>query len=97
MKGYVITVDFELAPEHRQKFLELVIANGKASERDEPGCKRFDICLPREQPNHVFLYEIYDDEPAFKAHLEARHYKEFSAAIQGMVVGRKIVVADWAA
>jgi autoinducer 2-degrading protein len=97
MKGYVITVDFEIAPAHREEFLKLVIANGKASERDEPGCKRFDICVPREQPNHVFLYEIYDDEAAFKAHLEAKHFKEFAAATEQMIVGRKIVAADWVA
>jgi autoinducer 2-degrading protein len=97
MKGYVITVDFEISHAHFDEFLKLVIANGKASERDEPGCKRFDICLPREQPNHVFLYEIYADEAAFKAHLETPHFKEFAAATQHMVAGRKLMACDWVA
>jgi quinol monooxygenase YgiN len=53
--------------------------------------------VPREQPNHVFLYEIYDDEAAFKAHFEAKHFKEFAAATEQMIVARKIVAADWVA
>ena len=97
MKGYVVTVDFEIAPAHRDEFLKLVVANGKASERDEPGCKRFDICVPRDRPGRVFLCEIYDDENAFKAHLETKHFKEFAAATKDMVVARTLVVADWVA
>jgi autoinducer 2-degrading protein len=95
MKGYVITVEFEIAHAHFDEFLKLVSANGKASERDEPGCKRFDVCVPRETPNTVFLYEIYDDEAAFKAHLETRHFKEFAAATQHMITARKVVACDW--
>jgi autoinducer 2-degrading protein len=97
MKGYVITVDFEIAPIHLEAFLALVIANAKASERDEPGCKRFDVCRVREAPNHVFLYEIYADEAAFKAHLEAKHYLEFRDATQHMIIARKITACDWLA
>lgn len=97
MKGYVVTVDFEVAPARRDAFLKLVIANGKTSERDEPGCRRFDICVPRDPPGRVFLYEIYDDENAFKAHLETNHFKEFAEATKDMIVGRKLVVADWVA
>jgi (4S)-4-hydroxy-5-phosphonooxypentane-2,3-dione isomerase len=97
MKGYVIAVDFEIAPVHVDAFIDLVSKNGKTSERDEPGCQRFDVCRVRDEPNRVFLYEIYDDEAAFKAHLETAHYKSFRDAVQHMVVSRKLIPCDWVA
>jgi (4S)-4-hydroxy-5-phosphonooxypentane-2,3-dione isomerase len=97
MKGYVIAVEFEVAPPHIDEFLRLVIENGKASERDEPGCKRFDICRRRDEPNRIFLYEIYDDEAAFKAHVETPHFLKFRDATEKMVVGRKLWACDWLA
>lgn len=47
--------------------------------------------MPLDGSPHVFLYEIYDDEAAFKAHLQTPHFKSFSAATAVMVQDRKIV------
>jgi len=47
--------------------------------------------VPLDGSPHVFLYEIYDDEAAFKAHLQMPHYKSFAAATAAMVQDRKIV------
>jgi len=97
MKGYVISVEFDVAHVHIDEFLRLVTKNAKASERDEPGCRRFDVCRTRDDPNRVFLYEIYDDEAAFKAHLETAHFKEFRDETQHMIAHRKITACDWLA
>ena len=91
MTGYVITVDFHLKPESRDKFLGLVRENAALSLANERGCRRFDVCVPLDGSPQVFLYEIYDDEAAFKAHLETPHYKSFAAAAASMVQDRKIV------
>ena len=97
MKGYVVAVEFEIAPDKFAAFMPLMAKNAEASRRDEPGCRRFDVCVPRERRNCVFLYEIYDDEAAFQAHLQSRHFKEFAAATQDMITGRKLVACDWVA
>ena len=36
------------------------------------------------------LYEIYDDEAAFAAHLASAHFKVFAQAIQGFVRERRL-------
>lgn len=94
MTGYVITVDFLLERESRESFLARVRENAVLSLCREKGCRRFDVCVPRDGPAHVFLYEIYDDEAAFKLHLETPHFKSFAAATASMVRDRKIVALD---
>lgn len=91
MTGYVITVDFTIKPESRDRFLALVRENAAQSVRTEAGCRRFDVCVPEDGSSRVFLYEVYDDEAAFKAHMRTTHFKAFAAATAVMVQDRKIV------
>jgi (4S)-4-hydroxy-5-phosphonooxypentane-2,3-dione isomerase len=97
MKGYVVTVEFDIVPSQLGAFLPLMVANAEASLRDEPGCRRFDVCRPHDRENRVFLYEIYDDEAAFQAHLLTAHFKSFASATKDMIAARKIVACDWIA
>jgi autoinducer 2-degrading protein len=94
MKGYVVTVEFDIDPAQFAVFMPLMIQNAAASLRDEKGCRHFDVCWPRDVANRVFLYEIYDDEAAFQAHLQTDHFKSFAAATKDMITGRKIVACD---
>jgi quinol monooxygenase YgiN len=56
----------------------------------EPWCREFNITVLANNPNHVFLFEVYDNEDALKAHLQTPHYLKFRAATQGMVVDRNV-------
>jgi (4S)-4-hydroxy-5-phosphonooxypentane-2,3-dione isomerase len=94
MTGYVVTVEFDIDPAQLAAFMPLMSENAKASLRDEKGCRHFDVCRPRDVPNRVFLYEIYDDEAAFQAHLQTDHFKAFAAATKDMITARKIVACD---
>jgi quinol monooxygenase YgiN len=90
--SYVVTVEFEIRPEAWERFKPIMLANARASAGDEPGCRQFDVCVAPDGAPKIFLYEVYDDEAAFKAHLETRHFKEFAAVTADMVASRKIVV-----
>ena len=57
-------------PTRRPEILE----NAAASVRDEAGCRQFDVAQDASKPEQFFLYEIYDDEAAFKAHMETPHF-----------------------
>ena len=94
MTGYVITVEFDIDPARLDAFMPLMRENAKTSLRDEKGCRRFDVCRPRDVPNRVFLYEIYDDEAAFQAQLHSAHFKAFAAATKEMITARRIVACD---
>jgi (4S)-4-hydroxy-5-phosphonooxypentane-2,3-dione isomerase len=82
----VILVEFTLAPETRAEFRRLVLENASASLRDEPGCRQFDVLIPEGDPgDRVVLYEIYDDDEAFAAHVRTGHYARFAEATEALV------------
>ena len=89
--SYVITVVFRAKPAHRAAFREAMIENATASRTREPGCRQFDVC---EKPDgaEIFLYEIYDDEAAFKAHLATDHFKRFNAQTTPWVADKRVTI-----
>jgi quinol monooxygenase YgiN len=84
---YVNAVDLDIIPAEREKFLEAIKENGAASV-NEPGCRQFDIVVLASDPNHFFLYEVYDNEAAYKAHRETGHFKKYAATTANMVAKR---------
>ena len=78
MKKLVIAVELTIEPEHMEAFMREMQRNAAASVNDEPGCRQFDVCLDEDLPHRVFLYEIYDDDAAFAAHLQTSHYAVFN-------------------
>jgi quinol monooxygenase YgiN len=94
MTPFVIIVDFQLKPGVRPAFRRLVDSNAQASATREPGCRRFDVVEPRGEADRVLLYEIYDDDVAFHAHLKSAHYAEFDAASAPLVAGKSVIRCD---
>lgn len=72
MLALLVTVHMQ--PEHRDAFLESMLDDARGSVNDEPGCFRFDVLQDDNDPNTIYLYEIYKDQAAFDAHLKAPHY-----------------------
>ncbi len=85
---FVVTVSFVLKPDKRESFLQLILENARQSVSQEPGCQRFDVCENPDKPEEIFLYEVYDDHEAFKAHKTMQHYLDFSAGVAGMVADK---------
>ena len=79
MSGFVIIVDFRLRAGAQAQFRRMIDANARASVKDEPGCRRFDVVEPESEPGRILLYEIYEDETAFEAHCRAAHFLAFDA------------------
>ena len=78
-----ITVEFQIKPAHRDAFMSEMKANAVATVAREPGCRQFDVCVAGDDPNKVFLYELYDDKAAFDAHLKTPHFLAFDAKAKG--------------
>jgi quinol monooxygenase YgiN len=85
---FVNAVDLDIVPAERDNYLAALKENGAAAVK-EPGCKRFDIINLNSDPNHVFLYEVYDNEAALKAHREIDHFKKYVATTAKMVAKRE--------
>ena len=64
----------------RDKFLKAIEADALGSERDEPGCLRFNVLQDAQDKNVYYFYEAYRDEAALEAHRAAPHYAVWRAA-----------------
>ena len=84
MSKLVVLVEIATKPGAQQAFASAIGANARASV-NEPGCRRFDVCTDPQASDRVTLYEIYDDEAAFDAHMRTPHYLEFAAASKALV------------
>ncbi len=91
MSRFVITVAFDLHDGALREFLPMIVENADRSRNAEPGCERFDVLVPKDSNNQVFLYEIYTDKAAFGEHLKAQHFLEFNSASGRLVKAKKIV------
>lgn len=86
---FVNSVDLDINPADTAKYLELAKENG-ANAVKEPGCREFNIHVSAKDPNHVFLYEVYDNAAALEAHRNTDHFKKYAAATKNMVVKRDV-------
>lgn len=84
---YIAAIDLVIVPQDIAKYLEAVRENAAASIR-EPGVRAFNVSVLAGTPNHVFLYEVYANEAAWKAHRESPHFKKYMATTASMIAER---------
>ncbi|MDJ0630557.1 MAG: putative quinol monooxygenase [Rhodobacter sp.] len=87
---HVVVVDFAVNPERMAEFLPLMKVQAQNSLDLEDGCKRFDVCIDRHDPNRILLYELYVDDAAFQSHLKSAHFIAFDRAVSDMVVEKTV-------
>ncbi|WP_298922282.1 putative quinol monooxygenase [uncultured Roseobacter sp.] len=87
---YAVVVTFTIKSNRLAEFLPLMEHNARASLANEPGCHQFDIATDPARLTEVFLYELYEDETAFRQHLKTQHFKEFDAAAADMIKDKSI-------
>lgn len=75
-----IWVKARVKPEQRQRFLEAIEQDALGSERDEPGCLRFNVLRDEKDPDLYYFFEVYKDQAALEAHRAAPHYAVWRAA-----------------
>ena len=73
-------VKVRVKPEGRERFLQAIEVDALGSEKDEPGCLRFNVLHDHQDPNVYYFFEVYRDEAALEAHRAAPHYAVWRAA-----------------
>jgi quinol monooxygenase YgiN len=71
---YIVVAPIQIKKGFKERFLEEMIGDARGSVTNEPGCLRFDVVQDSNDPDRIWLYEVYRDEDAFQAHLQAPHY-----------------------
>jgi len=77
---FALWVKVRVKPDGRERFLKAIETDALGSERDEPGCYRFNVLQDTSDPNTYFFYEVYEDESALEKHRATPHYATWRAA-----------------
>ena len=88
---YVVAVFFDIKPERVSSFSKAVLQIARLSLDDEPGCKTFDVSIDPTDAGSFLIYEIYEDEAAFNAHLTSAHFKQFSAQVADWILHKRVL------
>jgi len=86
---YVAAIDLDIVPAEIEKFKAALMENAAASVK-EPGCREFNIHVLASNPNHIFIYEVYDNEAAAQAHRQTDHFKKYAGITGNMVAKREV-------
>jgi (4S)-4-hydroxy-5-phosphonooxypentane-2,3-dione isomerase len=91
---YVVIVFFEAKPEHVAAVRGALLGQARNSLEREKGCRQFDVAEDPVDPAAFFLYETYDDEAAFKAHLETEHFKTFNEMVTPWTASKRVLTYE---
>ena len=87
---YVNAVDIDVMPGQIETYLAAIKEVGAATIKTEPGCSEFDITVSQKDPNHLFIFEVYDNAAAFDTHLKTDHYKKYAMTAKDTVAKREV-------
>jgi len=88
---HVIVAEIRIESEHRERFMEEMVADASGSVEHEPGCLQFAVVKDERDPNHLFLFEVYRDRAAFEAHKGMPHYLKWQNAVSDWFAAPAVV------
>ena len=74
-------VKVRVKPDQRKRFLDAIEVDALGSEKDEPGCARFNVLQDEKDENVYYFFEVYKDQAALEAHRNAPHYAVWRGAV----------------
>lgn len=87
---YVRVAEIEIDPAHLEAYTAAVKEQIEAAIELEAGVLALYSVADKDNPAHVFVFEMYADIDAYKAHLETAHFKKYKVATQDMVKSLKL-------
>jgi autoinducer 2-degrading protein len=86
---HVLVVEYDIVPAEIDKYLTAIKELGAASAK-EPGFRQLVITTSQKDPNHVLLFELWDNAAAHTAHVTTDHFKRYQAATGNMIAKRDV-------
>lgn len=94
MNKVALVVDLKLTPGRLDDFVARASRHGETCLAQEKGCLRFDIVVPQDGEDQVFLYELYANQAAVDTHLATAHMAQYLEDTKYMIAERKRIVCD---
>jgi (4S)-4-hydroxy-5-phosphonooxypentane-2,3-dione isomerase len=86
---YILVVEFDIVPGEIDKFMT-AIKELAAAAVNELDCRHFHIAISQKDPNHVLLFEAWDNAAAVEAQFATDRFKKYQATTANMVAKRDI-------
>jgi quinol monooxygenase YgiN len=88
---YAQLAELEIDPAQLEAYKAAVKEHIETAVRVEPGVLVLYAVAHKDVPARITVFEIYKDADAYKAHLEAPHFKKYKATTETMVKSLKLV------
>jgi quinol monooxygenase YgiN len=88
---YMQIAEIEIDPAHLEDYKAAVREHIEAAIRVEPGVLVLYSVFEKDNPTHIRVFEIYASTEAYRAHLEAPHFKKYKTVTEKMVKSLKLV------
>jgi quinol monooxygenase YgiN len=88
---YVQLAELEIDAAQLEAYKAAVREHIETAIRVEPGVLVLYAVAHKDDPARITVFEIYKDSEAYKAHLEAPHFKKYKATTETMVKSLKLV------
>jgi quinol monooxygenase YgiN len=82
--AYVVAATYR-AKEGEEETIRETLEITAPLSRSEPACRFFQAHRSPEDPRVFFLYEQYDDEAGYQAHMETEHFEKY---VRGRIIPR---------
>jgi quinol monooxygenase YgiN len=86
---HILVVEYDIVPAEVDKYLTAVKELGAASVK-EPGFRQLFITRSQKDPNHVLLFELWDNAAAHAAHINTDHFKKYQEITGNMIAKRDV-------
>ena len=86
---HILVVEYDIVPAEIDKYLAAIKDLGAAAVK-EPGCRQLSIAVSQKDPNHVLLFEAWDNAAALDAFLASDLFKKYQATVGSMIAKRDI-------
>ena len=93
-KKVALVVEFSVKPELLSDFVELMQSHAALTLKSEPGCEKFEVLVPQENDNCIFLYELYTDSEAVEEHMNSELLASTRGSYDNMINSKRVVWCD---
>jgi quinol monooxygenase YgiN len=88
---YVQIAEIEIDPAQLEAYRAAVKEHAETAIREEPGVLVLYAVSEKDNPTHIRVFEVYASREAYRAHLEAPHFKKYKTVTEKMVKSLKLV------
>jgi quinol monooxygenase YgiN len=89
--NHVQLAELQINPAQLEAYSAALREQIETAIRVEPGVLALHAVAHTDDPARISVFEIYEDSDAYRAHLEAPHFKKYKETVEKMVKSLKLL------